>query len=112
MLVVFELCLLIICPITSQHIRQAYFTITANSVYIPQLAAAFLLNITSNSISGISECGQKCLSYELCRTATYYEEIRTCSLYSEESNTGQIFSVVNQASFVLGTEPRETPGKN
>lgn len=88
-------------PITTEGFQQAHFSIKPNSVYIPHLSTAFLINLTSNSKSSLIRCAQKCSSYATCRTATYFQETQTCSLYNENSDVGQISNAVHQASFVL-----------
>ncbi|CAF0929098.1 unnamed protein product [Adineta steineri] len=58
-------------------------------------------------ISSKTECAHKCLTYTMCQTATYYEQIQICSLYSEKYSVGQILGGINQASSVLEMKNRE-----
>ena len=88
-------------PIIAEDSQQAHFSIASSSVYIPLSATRFLVNLTSNSMSDLTSCAQQCLNHRKCRTATYYQDIKTCSLFSEDSNVGQISAIANQARFVL-----------
>ena len=88
-------------PITAEDSRQAYFSMIPNSVYIPHLSTVFLINVTSYSKSGLTACAQQCLFHGECRTAIYYQDTKTCCLYNENSDVGQISNAVRQASFVL-----------
>jgi len=92
---------------TSGFPQQATFQIISNSVFIPQLSASFIINLTSNTISNKIKCAEKCLQYDMCQTATYYEDIYTCSLYNQKSSAGQISSAGNSASSVLAMIKRE-----
>lgn len=87
--------------IAAEDYRQAHFSIASNSIYIPFSAARFLANITSKYMSNLPTCAQQCLNDRRCRTAAYYQDIKTCSLFSENSDVGQISTVANQVSFVL-----------
>ena len=98
-------------PTSSQVSQQAIFHIIPNSVYTPQWSSSFLINLTSNTLSNRMKCAQACLQYGTCQTATYYEQIQTCSLFNEKSAVGQISTGTNQASSVLAINNRDPSSK-
>ena len=63
-------------------------------------------------MSDLTVCAQQCLSHAECRTATYYQDMKTCSLFSENSAVGQISAVANQASFVLSMASGQSAGED
>ena len=108
----FQLLLTVPDAIAADDFRQAIFSIASSSVYIPQSANCLLANITSNSMTALTACAHQCLNQRKCRMATYYQDIKTCSLFSENSSIGQISNVADQASFVLSMTSERSPGED
>ena len=108
----FQLLLTVPDAIAADDFRQAIFSIASSSVYIPFSAIGFLANVTSNSMNSFTACAQRCISHASCQTATFYKERKTCSLFSEKSNVGQISVIGNQASFVLSMTSERSPGED
>lgn len=82
-----------------------------HSAYHPQSASSLLMNLTSISISSLHRCAGTCLNNEQCRTATYYQRSRTCSLYSEDSKRGTIPNVGDPTISVLIMKNRTPKGE-
>lgn len=92
----------------SEPLKHAHFSITKDSIYIPQSASSFLVNISGNTVQTKEDCTIKCLNHEKCHTAIYYQETTVCSLFREKSDVGQIVNGLNQTSFVM-TITNRTP---
>lgn len=111
MIVILYIYLHCINLIVCQSIEQANFRIISQSIYIPQFSWNFLINLTSITVSTKIKCASECLKNEICQTATYYEQTKTCSIYSEKSNVGQILNVGNQRSYVITMDTRKPTSK-
>jgi len=92
--------------------KHAHFSITANSIYIPQSQSSFLVNITDMTVTTIEDCSVKCLNHERCQTVIYYHETLVCSLFCEESSVGQMVNGTNQASSVMSMTNRQPTSRN
>lgn len=109
---ILQLSLIHLYRTVAEDYRQAYFSITATSVYIPLSSANFLANVTLNSMSDLPACAQQCFNHATCQTAVFYRNMETCSLFSESSNIGQILAETNQVTFVLSITGARSTGEN
>ncbi|CAF1285129.1 unnamed protein product [Adineta ricciae] len=79
---------LFICPINAIILSQVY----RSSIYHTNSSCARLSNVTLAGNASIQSCIWECAHQDQCRTAVYFHENRTCLLYSEDCQSGNVTS--------------------
>ena len=88
---------LLIYPINTIIISQVH----RSSFYYPNSSCAHLSNVTLPSDASIRSCIWECAHQDQCRTAVYYYDNRTCSLFSDDCDSGNITSSGNIRASVI-----------
>jgi hypothetical protein len=70
-----------------------YAIIKADVEYVPTNVSIVLDNV--NAINSLAQCSIKCKFNELCLTATYYEDLKLCRLFSAHNSQGTLVGRVN-----------------
>ena len=84
------------------QIRSSHFLVTERKSYQPSSSLALLLNASTASIN---KCAATCLNRWPCQTATFYRDIRVCSLYNEQHTAG---AMVNHSAACVLTKDSES----
>ena len=79
---------LVICPINAIIITQVH----RSSLYQTNSSCALLSNVTLTDGASIQSCIWECTHQDQCRTAVYFHNNRTCLMFSEECQSGNITS--------------------
>ncbi len=70
-----------------------YAKIDADVEYVPTNANIVLEKV--NGINSVARCSSQCMFNKLCVTATYYEDLMSCRLFSAHSSQGTTFGKAN-----------------
>ncbi|CAF1641561.1 unnamed protein product, partial [Adineta ricciae] len=79
---------LLICPINAIIISQVH----RSSLYQSNSSCALLSNITLPTDPSIQSCIWQCAHQDQCRTAVYFHNNRTCFMFSDDCQSGNITS--------------------
>ncbi|CAF0929804.1 unnamed protein product [Didymodactylos carnosus] len=80
-------------PILSSHIE-----IMPDSLYEVAYERHFIDEL---DVQTVQQCAHQCLLNDHCRTATFYHQSKTCSLYEEYTYVGTIQSTANDVATVI-----------
>ena len=72
-----------------------------SSLYYTNSSCARLSNVTLPVGASIQSCIWECVHQDQCRTAIYYHDNRTCSLFSDDCDSGNITSSENIRASVI-----------
>ena len=81
--------------------EMADFQIFNDNDYTVSVSNNLIENFTGKSLSTLEDCAHKCLSSQLCQTATFYIPTRRCLLYRERFGLGQLVTVPSQTASVI-----------
>ena len=81
--------------------EMADFQIFNENDYTVSVSYNLIEKFTGKSLSTLEDCAHKCLSSQLCQTATYYVRTRRCLLYRERFGLGQLVTVPSQTAAVI-----------
>ncbi|CAF1651245.1 unnamed protein product [Adineta ricciae] len=88
---------LFICPINAIILSQVY----RSAVYHTNSSCARLSNVTLAGDASIQSCIWECAHQDQCRTAVYFHENRTCLLYTEDCQSGNVTSSESDRASVI-----------
>jgi hypothetical protein len=72
-----------------------------HSFYYPNSSCAFLGNTSLSNDASIQSCIWQCQDEYDCHTAVYFNDNKTCSMFSEVCTTGRIESSGNVSASVI-----------
>ncbi|CAF1600429.1 unnamed protein product, partial [Didymodactylos carnosus] len=90
----------VICLTVAQvhRILSAHITIIPNSLYEAAFERHFIDELDAQTVQ---QCAHQCLQNDFCRTAIFYHQLRTCSMYEEYSYVGTTKSTLNSVASVI-----------
>lgn len=91
--------------------QTADFQIFNDNDYNVSVSYNLIANFRGKSLFTLEDCAHKCLSSELCQTATYYIRTRRCLLYRERFGLGQLVTVPSQTAAMISLTNRFPAGR-